>query len=101
MVQPALGPVEDTGLGHSNKYVVYSMGNFCSKMDRWRTDSRTIVYVHIRKTGGLVEVTGLSYMAVYMQQYGSYPRRVVVEPLLPGTVPAVGCVSARRQKHID
>ena len=43
-----------------------------------------IVYVHIRKTGSEVEVTGLSYMGVYVQNYGPYPRKVRILPVLPG-----------------
>ncbi len=101
VVQPAQWVPVDTPSGPKNSYVVYSMGNFSSDMVRWRTDSGVIVYVHVRRTGQKVEVTGLEYMAVYMQQYGSYPRKVVVEPLLPGVVPAPGSVSAAQQRRLD
>jgi poly-gamma-glutamate capsule biosynthesis protein CapA/YwtB (metallophosphatase superfamily) len=102
VVQRAVGVVRDTASGPKNAYVVYSMGNFLSDMIRWRTDSGVIVYVHIQKRGQEVKVTGLSYMGVYIQQVGSYPRGVRIVPVLPEGAPATGAaVSARQQSLMN
>ena len=73
----------DTGDG----YVVYSMGNFLSTMKRDLTDHGVIVYVHIQKVGDVARVTGLSYMGVWVQESGSYPRKIRILPVLPGIEP--------------
>ena len=100
--QDAIGIRREYASGSRNKYVVYSMGNFLSDMTTPHADSGVIVYVNIRKTGERVEVTGLRYMGVYMQQSGGYPPKLVIEPLLPGVEPAPGYpIGVTLQRHLD
>jgi poly-gamma-glutamate capsule biosynthesis protein CapA/YwtB (metallophosphatase superfamily)/preprotein translocase subunit SecG len=102
VLEPAAGIRRKSASGSRNAYVVYSMGNFCSNMEGSHTDSGAIVYVHIKKMGPSVEVTGLSYMGVYMQHDGSGPGKFSVEPLLSGVAPAPGTsLSTRQQRRLD
>jgi poly-gamma-glutamate synthesis protein (capsule biosynthesis protein) len=72
----------------SDKYVVYSLGNFVSAQ-RWRySDSGLVAYVHIEKRGLRAYVTGVSYLPVYVQRSSSeVPVRYRVLPILPGSEP--------------
>ena len=78
------------------------MGNFLSGMEGKRTQGGMIVYLHVRKTGSKVDVTGLDYMGVYVQNYGPYPRKMRILPLLPGLEPGAGVwVDARDKQRMD
>ncbi len=101
VVQPAVRVRQETPSGAKDAYVAYSMGNFLSDMQEPHADNGVIVYVHIKKTGQQVEVTGLSYMGVFIERDG-YGRNVEIVPVLPGVTPEPGAsMSAARQKRID
>lgn len=88
VVQPISHIFEYTGWKVSDKYIVYSLGNFISAQ-RWRySDSGIVAYVHIEKRGLRAYVTGISYLPVYVQVgmlEGRQSYRVV--PVLPGLEP--------------
>jgi poly-gamma-glutamate capsule biosynthesis protein CapA/YwtB (metallophosphatase superfamily) len=99
--QPIVHVPRDGDVGVKNAYVVYSLGNFVSGMEGRRTQGGVIVYLHIRKTGSKVDVTGIDYMGVYVQNYGPYPRKMRILPLLPGLDLGEGVwVDARDQQRI-
>jgi poly-gamma-glutamate capsule biosynthesis protein CapA/YwtB (metallophosphatase superfamily) len=102
VVQRAAGVALDSGEGPKINYVVYSMGNFLSNMSTPPRDTGAIVYVHIKKTGDRVEVTGLSYVGVMVEKSGATTRELGIVPVLPGVEPAAGvAVSASQQKRLD
>jgi poly-gamma-glutamate capsule biosynthesis protein CapA/YwtB (metallophosphatase superfamily) len=88
VVQPIAHVVAFTSWKVSDKYVVYSLGNFVSAQ-RWRySDSGLVAYVHIEKRGLRAYVTGVSYLPVYVQRSTSeVPVRYRVLPVLPGSEP--------------
>ena len=99
--QPIVHVVRDGEVGVKNAYVIYSLGNFVSGMEGRHTQGGVIVYLHIRKTGSEVDVTGIDYMGVYVQNYGPYPRKMRILPLLPGLDLGEGVwVDARDQQRI-
>ncbi len=86
VVQPIRHIFDGTSL--TDKYIVYSLGNFVSSQ-RWRySDSGIVAYVHVEKRGLRTFVTGVSYLPVYVQQgtaQGKTAYRVL--PILPGLEP--------------
>ncbi len=88
VVQPIEHVFEYGGSKVTNKFVVYSLGNFVSAQ-RWRySDSGLVAYVHLEKRGLRTYVTGVSYLPVYVQQTelrGKTSFRVL--PVLPGLRP--------------
>ncbi len=88
MVQPIDHLLEFSGWKATDKYVVYSVGNFVSTQ-RWRySDSGLVAYVHMEKRGLRTYVTGVSYLPVYVQRStitGRVTYRVL--PVLPGVDP--------------
>jgi poly-gamma-glutamate capsule biosynthesis protein CapA/YwtB (metallophosphatase superfamily) len=101
-IQPAVCVPQKSASGTKNAYVVYSMGNFISGMEGRYNNGGAIVYVHIRKQGTRVEVTGLSYMGAFVQTFGPYPRKVRLLPVLPGADPGEGIVvTPADQKRMD
>jgi poly-gamma-glutamate synthesis protein (capsule biosynthesis protein) len=101
VVQPITHIFEFSGLRVTDKYIIYSLGNFVSAQ-RWRySDSGIIAYLHIEKRDLRTYVTGISYLPVYVQQ-GMLSGRTAyrVLPVLPGLEPAtdVSLTSADRQR---
>ena len=88
VVQPIWHIGGYTGWKVSDKYIVYSLGNFVSNQSWQYSDSGIVAYVHIEKKGLSVSVTGISYLPVYVQQRalsGKTTFRVL--PVLPGLEP--------------
>jgi hypothetical protein len=87
-VQPIAHTLQYAAWKANDTYVVYSMGNFVSAQRKRYTDSGLIAYVHIQKTGLRVNVTGVSYLPVYVQRsVAQYPVRYRILPVLPGLSP--------------
>lgn len=100
--QPIVRVARDAEVGVKNAYVIYSLGNFLSGMEGRHTQGGVIVYLHIQKTASQVDVTGLEYMGVYVQNYGPYPRKMRILPVLPGVELEAGVwVDARDQQRMD
>lgn len=73
-------------------YAAYSLGNFLTGQ-RWRyTDSGIIAYVHIRREGSEVSVTGISYLPVYVQKSVDEVTTYRILPVLPGLAPQTDTV---------
>jgi poly-gamma-glutamate capsule biosynthesis protein CapA/YwtB (metallophosphatase superfamily) len=88
VVQPIAHVVQYTSWAVTDKYAVYSLGNFVSAQ-RWRySDSGLVAYVHIEKKGLRAYVTGVSYLPVYVQR-STVDEKVSyrVLPVLPGLDP--------------
>jgi poly-gamma-glutamate capsule biosynthesis protein CapA/YwtB (metallophosphatase superfamily) len=86
VVEPIVKAVPYTG-SRSDAYVAYSLGNFLTGQ-RWRySDSGVIAYVHIRKQGTMISVTGISYLPVYVQKSGEEGVTYRILPVLPGLTP--------------
>jgi hypothetical protein len=101
VVQPITHIFEFSGSKVTDKFIIYSLGNFVSAQ-RWRySDSGIIAYLHIEKRGLRTFVTGVSYLPVYVQQ-GTLSGRPAyrVLPVLPGMEPNtdVGLSDADRQR---
>ena len=88
VVQPIEHVFQYGGWKVTDKYVVYSLGNFVSAQ-RWRySDSGLVAYVHIEKRGLRTYVTGVSYLPVYVQRTSVTGRTAYrVLPVLPGLQP--------------
>ncbi len=88
VVQPIEHVLQYSERKVTDKYVVYSLGNFVSAQ-RWRySDSGLVAYIHMERRGLRTYVTGVSYMPVYVQRStitGRTTYRVV--PVLPGVTP--------------
>jgi poly-gamma-glutamate capsule biosynthesis protein CapA/YwtB (metallophosphatase superfamily) len=88
VVQPIVHTLQYAAWKANDTYVVYSLGNFVSAQRKRYTDSGLIAYVHIQKTGLRVNVTGVSYLPVYVQRsVTQYPVRYRILPVLPGLDP--------------
>lgn len=88
MVQPIAHSLQYAAWKANDTYVAYSLGNFVSAQRKRYTDSGLIAYVHIQKTGLRVNVTGVSYLPVYVQRsVAQYPVRYRILPVLPGLDP--------------
>lgn len=88
VVQPIEHVLEYSGWRVTDKYIVYSLGNFVSAQ-RWRySDSGLVAYVHMERRGLRTYVTGISYMPVYVQRSTVTGRATYrVLPVLPGVKP--------------
>ena len=94
VVQPIVKVVRFSRSDAGDAYVAYSLGNFLTGQ-RWRyTDSGIIAYVHITKQGDDVEVTGISYLPIYVQKTSGEVVTYRVLPVLPGLTPEVDTVIA-------
>jgi poly-gamma-glutamate capsule biosynthesis protein CapA/YwtB (metallophosphatase superfamily) len=89
VVQPISHIFEFSGWKVTDKYIVYSLGNFVSNQP-WRySDSGIVAYVHIEKRGLRAFVTGVSYLPVYVQRGSAHGRTTYrVLPVLPGLEPS-------------
>jgi poly-gamma-glutamate capsule biosynthesis protein CapA/YwtB (metallophosphatase superfamily) len=88
VVQPIEHVFEYSGWKVTDKFVVYSLGNFVSNQ-RWQySDSGLVAYVHLEKRGLRTYVTGVSYLPVYVQRTNVSGRTAFrVLPVLPGLKP--------------
>ncbi len=75
--------------GVNDRYIAYSLGNFLSARQPYPgTDSGLIAYVHIEKKGLRAQVTGISYLPVYVQRSTeTYPARYRILPVFPWSQP--------------
>ena len=98
VVQPIVR-VDTPVAGSSGGYVIYSLGNFLSNQP-WRySDSGLVVYLHLEKTGFRAQVSGVSYLPVYVQRDASrYPTRYRVLPVFAGQEPSSDLPLSRAQK---
>lgn len=89
VVQPIEHVFENTTWLVSDKYVVYSLGNFVSAQRERYRDSGLIAYLHITKDGLRTSITGISYLPVYVQLASTEsPVRYRVLPVVPGRDPS-------------
>jgi poly-gamma-glutamate synthesis protein (capsule biosynthesis protein) len=87
-VQPIAHVFEYQTYRVSDKYAVYSLGNFVSAQRERYRDSGLIAYIHITKTGMRTSITGISYLPVYVQAATEKsPARYRVLPVVPGREP--------------
>jgi len=87
VAQPIVKVLQYSSLRPNDTYVAYSLGNFLSGQ-RWRyTDSGLIAYIHIEKRGLQTDVTGISYLPVYMQETADDPAEYRILPVLPWLYP--------------
>jgi hypothetical protein len=101
VVQPITHIFEYSGFKVTDKFIIYSLGNFVSAQ-RWRySDSGIVAYLQIEKRGLRTYVTGVSYLPVYVQ-LGALAGRTTyrILPVLPGLEPDsdVPLTTADRQR---
>jgi poly-gamma-glutamate capsule biosynthesis protein CapA/YwtB (metallophosphatase superfamily) len=88
VVEPIAHLLQYAAWKANDTYVAYSLGNFVSAQRKRYTDSGLIAYVHIQKTGLRVNVTGVSYLPVYVQRsVAQSPVQYRILPVLPGLSP--------------